>query len=354
MSYLYISDPISVDVNKPGVGFQIYEIPGIEVPIPSGARGLPGFSPIVTVTTTTNGHQVNITDNVGTTSFDVLDGAQGSPGIGIASGGTTGQVLAKKTNTDYDTEWVNQSGNVTSVNGQTGDVVISVPSASTTTPSKDGTGAAGDGTTWARSNHVHPLNVPSSGTPADLGTASNGSATSYARSDHVHKMPTASDVGALPSSTTIPSASSSTPADLGTAAVGTSSKYARADHVHKRPAASDVGAMGKWKLLWTNSSPSSSFSAKTVALSLSGYNLVYVEAYVPDFSCLVGGFGVVGASYRTQLFSAVNGRHVRNFTASTSGVTFTKGESAGGQTQGVSDNNATMIPYKIYGIKGME
>ena len=205
-------------------------------------------------------------------------------------------------------------------------------------------------------NTTIPNAIPSasSTTPADLGTAAAGSGTTWARADHVHKMPTASDVGALPSSTTIPSASSSTPADLGTAAVGTSSKYARADHVHKRPAASDVGAMGKWKLLWTNSSPSSSFSAKTVALSLSGYNLVYVEAYVPDFSCLVGGFGVVGASYRTQLFSAVNGRHVRNFTASTSGVTFTKGESAGGQTQGVSDNNATMIPYKIYGIKGME
>lgn len=70
--------------------------------------------------------------------------------------------------------------------GAVNELLTDIPSASSTTPSADGTGAAGTGTTWARSNHVHPLNVPTSGVPADLGTASNGSATTYARSDHVH------------------------------------------------------------------------------------------------------------------------------------------------------------------------
>lgn len=55
-------------------------------------------------------------------------GDPGATGAGIASGGTTGQVLAKKSNSDYDTEWVNQSGGgsgaVDSVNGMIGDVVI--------------------------------------------------------------------------------------------------------------------------------------------------------------------------------------------------------------------------------------
>lgn len=41
-----------------------------------------------------------------------------------------------------------------------------------------------------------------SGTPANLGTAARGSATTFSRSDHVHAMPSASDVGALPSTTT--------------------------------------------------------------------------------------------------------------------------------------------------------
>lgn len=48
------------------------------------------------------------------------------PGI-IPAGGSTSQVLAKKTNTDYDVEWVNQSGGggaVNSVDGKTGDVVV--------------------------------------------------------------------------------------------------------------------------------------------------------------------------------------------------------------------------------------
>lgn len=41
----------------------------------------------------------------------------------MAAGGTTGQVLAKKSNTDYDTEWVNQSGGGAAVWGSiTGDL----------------------------------------------------------------------------------------------------------------------------------------------------------------------------------------------------------------------------------------
>ena len=37
-------------------------------------------------------------------------GPKGDSGEGVPSGGTTGQVLKKKSNTDYDTEWVNESG----------------------------------------------------------------------------------------------------------------------------------------------------------------------------------------------------------------------------------------------------
>jgi Repeat of unknown function (DUF5907) len=37
-------------------------------------------------------------------------GAQGNPGPGVATGGTAGQLLAKKTTTNYDTEWVSPSG----------------------------------------------------------------------------------------------------------------------------------------------------------------------------------------------------------------------------------------------------
>jgi hypothetical protein len=38
------------------------------------------------------------------------DGADGADGVGVITGGTTGQVLAKASNTDYDTEWTDQTG----------------------------------------------------------------------------------------------------------------------------------------------------------------------------------------------------------------------------------------------------
>lgn len=37
-------------------------------------------------------------------------GPDGENGIGVPEGGTTGQILAKKSNTDYDTEWINGGG----------------------------------------------------------------------------------------------------------------------------------------------------------------------------------------------------------------------------------------------------
>jgi len=39
-----------------------------------------------------------------------LSDLTGAPGIGVPEGGTTGQVLAKKTDTDHDTEWTDPSG----------------------------------------------------------------------------------------------------------------------------------------------------------------------------------------------------------------------------------------------------
>jgi hypothetical protein len=48
--------------------------------------------------------------DVTTFSTDDLRGNTGANGQGIIAGGTTGQVLAKVSSTDYDTEWVAQSG----------------------------------------------------------------------------------------------------------------------------------------------------------------------------------------------------------------------------------------------------
>lgn len=46
----------------------------------------------------------------GPAGADGAPGEQGPAGPGVAAGGTAGQVLSKKSNTDYDTEWVTPSG----------------------------------------------------------------------------------------------------------------------------------------------------------------------------------------------------------------------------------------------------
>jgi hypothetical protein len=66
---------------------------------------------------------------------------QSGGGSGVPSGGTTGQLLAKHSNTDGDVEWVSPA---------------SVPSAYTSTPAMDGVGSAGSSTAYAKGDHVHP------------------------------------------------------------------------------------------------------------------------------------------------------------------------------------------------------
>lgn len=41
------------------------------------------------------------------------DGADGDPGVGVPTGGTTGQVLSKSSNTNYDTQWTTPSTGIT-------------------------------------------------------------------------------------------------------------------------------------------------------------------------------------------------------------------------------------------------
>ena len=81
------------------------------------------------ILTPSNPVDIDVEDSV-STDIDLINSGQGlpgAPGIGVPIGGLDGQVLAKASNTDYDTEWVNQSGgggSVTSVNAQTGAVVL--------------------------------------------------------------------------------------------------------------------------------------------------------------------------------------------------------------------------------------
>lgn len=139
MSLVYLSGPITVRIAANDVAYIQGTPPIYPVPVPTGAQGLPGVSPTVSVTDIEGGHLVTITEKNGTVSFDVLDGekgetgatgatgapgADGADGVGVPTGGITGQVLKKRSAVNYDTEWSDEGGAVDSVNGQTGTVVL--------------------------------------------------------------------------------------------------------------------------------------------------------------------------------------------------------------------------------------
>ena len=87
-------------------------------------KNLFGFVKINTTTETSDEGEavVNVNGDVDNLNFDFKiprgkTGPQGPAGPGVATGGTTGQVLAKKSNINYDTEWINPtSGGTVSVN----------------------------------------------------------------------------------------------------------------------------------------------------------------------------------------------------------------------------------------------
>lgn len=103
-------------------------------------------------------------------------------------------------------------------------------------------------------------------------------------------------------------------------------------------------------LLWTNSSPSSNFSAQTIPLTLNLYDAVMIM-----YSCYTGNVRpcsqiVLKNGYQHILFGIVATQtsfRTRYATATNSGVTF--GTGYNGSTSGTGN----VIPMNIYGIKGI-
>lgn len=100
-----------------------------------GQDGSDGAAATISVGTTTTGQpgtNASVT-NSGTSSAAVFDfvipqgqtGQTGATGPGVPQGGTQGQILAKSSSTDYDTEWINApSGGETNVYKEEGSYLI--------------------------------------------------------------------------------------------------------------------------------------------------------------------------------------------------------------------------------------
>ena len=133
----------------------------------------------------------------------------------------------------------------------------SIPAASSTTPKAAGTAAVGTGTTWARADHVHPVQTTVSGnagTATKLASAVSiglsgvtATAQDFDGSDDIvipitavpasivtglATVATSGSYNDLSNKPTIYGPSSTTPKAAGTATVGTGTTFARADHIH--------------------------------------------------------------------------------------------------------------------------
>ena len=80
-----------------------FTTPNLIGPAGSGGGG-EGFSPTIEVTPIEDGYELKIINKDSTETITIKNG------VGVPAGGTTGQVLAKVSGTDYDTEWVDQTG----------------------------------------------------------------------------------------------------------------------------------------------------------------------------------------------------------------------------------------------------
>ena len=126
------------------------------------------------------------------------------------------------------------------------------------------------------------------------------------------------------------------------------------------------GAWKPWRsvetrrLLWTNASPTSSFAAQTVSLSLSGYN--FVEIHCRNNAsynvCTVFTSEIV-KDLSMQIITDVQNANAiyvadRRAAISSNGITFESAyyKSVASTAVGTIKNDR-MVPYKIYGIKGV-
>ena len=213
-----------------------------------GADGQDGVSPTISSSSITGGHRLTITDANGTSTVDVMNGAdgqdgqQGPAGPGVPAGGTTGQVLKKKSGTDYDTEWGD---------GGSGDIFLCTYN-STTSAEIETAFQAGKSVLVVKDGRTYGLSYRQNATKHYFTTVDRGSllylncSSNSWSGNTTHSTikapasPSEGDVLTYSSGAWTAAAPSgggadpytSNPAALGTASPGSSDDYARGDHVH--------------------------------------------------------------------------------------------------------------------------
>lgn len=111
------------------------------------------------------------------------------------------------------------------------------------------------------------------------------------------------------------------------------------------------------KVLWSNASPASAFSAQTIKMALSGYDGVLIKHRISTSKGTVGymyaGVGdnadMVYPDAR-NIISTVNAIIQRNVDVSTTGVTFSADSYRAGNNTSSGSNNKQLIPLDVIGV----
>lgn len=107
------------------------------------------------------------------------------------------------------------------------------------------------------------------------------------------------------------------------------------------------------KLLWTNPDASSSFGEKTISVDLSGYQLVLVfYRNTSKGNVYCSSIGALGINTTCAVIGGNEVLMRRVFLAKSTGVDFATAKVSATYGSPIEDNTA-LIPYKIYGIKGV-
>lgn len=111
-------------------------------------------------------------------------------------------------------------------------------------------------------------------------------------------------------------------------------------------------------LLWTNATPSASFSAQTISLDLSGYSMVMISVFIANTLVASNSpkrylFGRIGDTIGMEPTPYNSTFRRRDATISASGVSFSDGRYYSSYNDGNNGSvqNVQVIPYQIYGIK---
>lgn len=101
-----MADDVTFDVaDEPIVPLSVTDPSSEGADFAIGDAIIEAVSPTVDVTAIAGGHRMTVHDINGEHTFDVMDGETGPTGPGVPTGGSAGQVLAKASGTDYDSEW---------------------------------------------------------------------------------------------------------------------------------------------------------------------------------------------------------------------------------------------------------